>query len=163
MITYQITVTSKNLKALKLFFLVCCQNKNFNIKTTFFKKKTKKKKLTVLQSPHVYKKAQSQLEYKLFSINIKISSQNHSKSLVFLKKIKSKLFPEIKLQTKVTINKQNQFQLQNKALNPKKFTINNFNSFKINSNNKRSIITQKTLNYIKIFDCLGELILNQNI
>lgn len=163
MITYQITVTSKNLKSLKLFFLFCCQNKNFNIKTTFYKKKTKKKTITVLKSPHVYKKAQSQWEYKLFSTKIKISSQNSLKSLILLKKIKSKLFPEIKLQTKIIINKQNQFNLQNKALTPKKFTINNFNNFKINSKNKQIITTKKILNYIKIFDCLGELILNQNM
>ena len=161
MIIYQVTVTSKNLKALKLFFLLCCQNKNFNLETTFYKKKTRKKKLTVLRSPHVYKKAQSQFEYKLFSSKIKISSQNSSQSLVFLKKLKSKLFPEIKLHTEIIFNKKNYFQLQTKVLNPKKFSINNFNNYTINS--KKNTLNKKTLNYIKIFDCFGEIFLNQNL
>jgi Ribosomal protein S10p/S20e len=163
MINYYITSTSKNIKALKLLFLFCFnKNKSFNLKTTLYKKKKKKKKITVLKSPHVNKTAQAQLEYNFFSTTIKFNSHNASQYLVLLKKIKSKLFSEIKLQTKITINKQNYFQLQNKLLNPKKFTINNFNNYKIKKKNQ-DIILKQLLNYIKIFDCFGELNLNQNI
>lgn len=160
MITYQLTVTSKNLKALKLFLLFCQNNNVFlSTETTFYKRIKKIKKLTVLKSPHVYKKAQSQLEYRIFSIKILLSSQNALQYVVLLKKIKLKLFPEIKLQIKVIINKHTYFQLQTQYLNPKKFTINNFNNLHINKQYGNS---KKILNYIKIFDCFGELNLSQN-
>lgn len=161
MLIYYITATSKNIKALKLFFLLQHnKKKSFNLQTTFYKKKKKTTKITVLKSPHVNKIAQSQLEYNFFSTTIKFYSHNASQYLVLLKKIKSNLFSEITLQTKITINKKNYFQLQNKALNPKNFMINNLNKY---NKTNQYIIFKKTLNYIKIFDCFGELNLNQNI
>ena len=160
MINYQITINSKNLKSLKNFFLFCCQNKTkiSNLKTTFYKINKKIKTITVLRSPHVNKKAQSQLEYRIFSTKIRISLQNATQYLIFLKKIKLKLFPEIKIKTKIIINKQNNFQLQTQSLNPKNFIINN-----LNNNKNQNITLKKTLTYIKIFDCFGEFNLTKNI
>lgn len=168
MITYQITIVSKNPKALKLFVLFCCQNKkkSFNLKTTFYKIKNKKKIITVLKSPHVNKTAQSQLEYRIFSTKMLISLQNATQYLVFLKKIKAKLFPEIKMKIKFIIDKQNYFQTQNQALHPKKFTINTLTyhaNQKISLQQNLNVSNKKNLTYIKIFDCFGELNLMQNL
>lgn len=160
MITYQITATSKNPKSLKLFFLLFFKDNKFNLKKTFYRNKNKKKYITILKSPHVNKKAQSQLEYKLFSTKIVISAQNNSQYLILLKKIKSKLFPEIKIKTKIIINKLNQFQLQTQLLNPQNFSSNNFNNYKNRLINNNNI---KNLNHIKMFDYFGEINLIQNI
>lgn len=164
MLTYQLTITSKNPKALKIFFLFCFQNKKkiFNLTTTFYKKKNETKKFTILKSPHVNKTAQTQLEYRLYSAQIRISLQNASKYLILLKKIKTNLFPELKIKTQLLINKQNKFQLQTKLLNPRNTTLNTLNGSK-SKNKSKTMFLKKTLTYIKLLDCFGEINLTQNI
>jgi len=163
MINYQLTITSKNPKAIKNFLLFFFQKNFYNVETLFYKIKNKKKIITILKSPHVYKKAQAQLEYRIFSIKIKIIFPN-TQHLIMLKKIKSKLFPEIKIKIKLIVNKQNYFKSQIQALSPKNYTTNNLNQFKLKKINLQNLQTtnQKILTYLKIIDCYGELNLIQN-
>lgn len=150
---YNITITSKNPKSLKFLISFYFQNKNkvFNLKTKFYKKKQKKYIFTTLKSPHVNKKAQIQLEYKLYLIKIMLLATQVKTYLIFLKKIKSQIFPDIKIKIKIIINKKNMFYFNTKTLNPINFFINTFKTNK------------KSLTYIKTFDCFGELNLIKNI
>jgi ribosomal protein S10 len=163
MLTYKLTISSKNPKTLKTFLLFCFQNKKkiFNLNTTFYKNPTKIKRLTILKSPHVNKKAQTQLEYRIYATQIKISVKNSSKYLTLLKKIKANIFPDLKLKTQILISKQNNFQLQTKLLKPINFSLNKFSTNKISDSKTK--ISNKALTYLKLLDCFGEVNLNQNI
>jgi len=163
MINYQLTITSKNPKAIKNFLLFFFQKKFYTVEIKFYKIKNKKKIITTLTSPHVNKKAQSQVEYRLFSVKIKIVS-NNTQHLITLKKIKAKLFPEIRLKIKIIVNKQNYFSSQTKSLNPKNYTINKLNQLKLKKINLPNLQTnsEEILTYLKIFDCYGELNLIKN-
>lgn len=162
MITYDITIISKNKQALTFFllFLNKIKRPKINLVTNYAKQKFRIKKITTLKSPHVNKKAQNHFEYRLFSKKISISSYNEMKFLIILKKIKTKLFPEIKL-------KINFFSKKTKTnlLNPKNYYINSIlrkktKTQKFKSKNikiKNIEPCQKTKNYLKVFDCYGEL------
>merc|ERR1711862_878562 len=80
------------------------------------------KKITVLKSPHVNKKAQKKFEHRIFSKKISILVFNDMKFLIFLKKLKTKLFPEIRLKIEVTCDKKTVFKTD--LLNPSHFVIN---------------------------------------
>merc|ERR1711862_401002 len=73
--------------------------------TNYKKKETKIKKMTILKSPHINKKAQKKFEHRIFSKKISVSVFNNMKFLIFLKKLKTKLFPGIKLKIEVNCNK----------------------------------------------------------
>ena len=105
MITYEITVTSKNKQTLNFLFLFLNKIKQpkVSLLKTFSKQKTLVKKITLLKSPHVNKKAQKQLESKIFSKKIYIFSYNETKLLILLKKLKLKIFPEIKIKNSLKI------------------------------------------------------------
>lgn len=73
-----------------------------------------KKVFTLLKSPHVHKSAQDQFEYLLFSTNVNLYSFNSSNFLFILKKINSKLFPDVKIKVKFYVSDKN---LKQKELN----------------------------------------------
>lgn len=154
---YQITITAKNPKAVKFLLLFYLQNKSINLITTFYKKKRQKKIITVLKSPHVNKKAQTQFEYRIFSIKLTLETKNIHPHIILLKKIKSKLFPEIEIKTKITITKQNDFISQKQVLHPKNFIINQL-YFKTSTQNSKQIVS-----YLKLFDYFGEFNLTHNL
>lgn len=58
----------------------CLSNENLNVNSIFLP--TKKTRLTLLRSPHVYKKAKEQFENQLFSGLIKINIENNNKILI---------------------------------------------------------------------------------
>nr|QYJ09250.1 ribosomal protein S10 [Pleurosigma sp. mgcode 4] len=165
MITYDIKITSKNKQALTFFFLFLNKIKQpkINFLTNYEKQKTLIKKITILKSPHVNKKAQEQFEYRVFSKKISISSYNEMKFLIFLKKLKTKLFSEIKLKIKIFYN--NKEKTKNNLLNPKNYYINsiirkNQVNQKLQSKNIKIQPIKpcyKTKKYLKILDCYGEL------
>lgn len=123
--TYNLIINSKNQKS--LFKFVDFLNKNlvinFNYLKKSIKKKTGKKVITILKSPHVNKKAQEQFEIRLFSKQLKIDTTQTLKLLVFLKKINIYLFPDINIKIKFygSINKKN--LLQKKILNPDNLNV----------------------------------------
>ena len=155
MITYDIIIISKNKQALIFFFLFLNKIKQpkINLLTNYSKQKTLIKKITTLKSPHVNKKSQSQLEYRVFSKKISVSSYNKIRFLIFLKKFKTKLFSEIKFKIKIFSKKT--FH-KNSLLNPKNYSINSI-AIKKNTKIKNIKPCPKIKNYLKILDCYGEL------
>jgi ribosomal protein S10 len=170
---------------------------------------------TILKSPHIYKTAQEQIEYRRFSKQIIIFSFQILKYIILLKKIQTKLFPDIEIQIKFLVNNIIIKKKKLTVINPNNYTTKNYiknasiyNSIinktwqDINSNTKekcssinfldidtsiklqlirkhlmklkmfkirkkilnRSIIgilsrikKNQIINYIKLFDCFGEL------
>lgn len=126
MIQYHITITSKNKSSIKDFFIFTSKIfKNFNIITKYLKKKRSKKFLTILKSPHVNKTAQEQFETRLFTSQITVYySRKNLLFLIFLKKIKTYLFPDIKIKIKFSISKLLLEQTKFKIINPDNFKLN---------------------------------------
>ena len=165
MMICNITVISKNKQSLKFFFLFLNKIKQpkINLLNYYKKQKTVIKKIVTLKSPHVNKKAQKQFEYRIFSKKIIISSYNEIKFLILLKKLKTKIFPEIKFKIKLFFEKKK--KIKNNLLNPINYLINSLeinkkNFQKISSKNK--IIKNiepcyKTKKYLEILDCYGEI------
>ena len=169
MIQYHITITSKNKNSIKDFFLFLNKNfKNFNIITKYLKKKKSKKVLTILKSPHVNKTAQEQFETRLFTSQITIQySQKNLLFLIFLKKIKTYIFPDIKIKIKFTINKLLLEQTKLKIINLDNFKLNFFYKqlgnkklkYIKNYNKKHKRINLKQTQYLlQILDIYGSLI-----
>ena len=169
MLNYKIIIKSKNIHALNLFILFCLKKNLTNLKTIYIKKRKKIIPITLPRSPHVHKKAQEQFEYRIFSKTFKILTDNDIEYLIFLKKIKTKLFPEIKLKIVFLINKIKELTKRQNLIKPSNFFINKkyfcqkdqkykklyyFNSFNTH---------KKIKQYLKIFDCYGEIKLYKNL
>lgn len=162
MITYSITIFSKNKQAIKFFllFLTKIKQPKINILINYTQQKTFIKKFTILKSPHVNKKSQRHFEYRLFSKKILISSFSEIKILILLKNFKTKLFSEIKFKINFILKKKIS---TNNILNPKNYFINSFKKKFITKNFTKKIQIKtikpcnKTKNYLKVLDCYGEL------
>lgn len=168
---YCLTIVSKNKNTLKHFLKFFKNNEiiNFNFIQTYFQNKNKKKLLTLLKSPHVNKSAQEQFETRLFSNKVTIYSTKNFQSLIFLKKIKISLFPDIKIKIKFFVNKNLESKTQKQLLNPNNFKIAYFKNIvrkqtyntiscklkKMYNNEKKTI--KQTNSLLKIFDTYGEL------
>ena len=65
---FSVTITSRNKNSTNDFFLFFNENTVYksNVIKKYFQKKIEKKRLTILKSPHVNKKAQEQFESRLF-------------------------------------------------------------------------------------------------
>ena len=140
--------------------------KNFTF--TIKDKKKKKEKITVLKSPHVNKKAQTQFQSIIYSANIKCFSSNIKKNYIILKKIKNHLFPDIKIKINQTIfNKKAKF-LTNQLFLPKRSYYYQKTKILINQQkHKKKLLTfdkqlgekkkllGKTLQFLKILDNFG--------
>ena len=87
-------------------------------------RKKKKKKLTILKSPHINKTAQEQFEARIFSKKLIIYPIKNSKYLAFFKKIRNNLFSDIYIKTKFSLNKTAENNLKLKIFNPNNFKIN---------------------------------------
>jgi ribosomal protein S10 len=96
MSNYTLLVYTKNKNSLINFI-------NFfeeNLKQTFVKVsmgKKLKKTVSVLKSPHVNKTAQEHFKYVHFYVKLQITTFELKKKLLVLKKIKNKLFPDVKI------------------------------------------------------------------
>lgn len=166
--TFNIIVTSKNKNSINNFFLFCNKTIPFNLNVIQknFQKKTKKKKLTILKSPHVNKKAQEQFESRVFKKQFTIQITKTFKYLVFLKKLNTSLFPDIKIELQHMVNNKNIEKI--KIFNPYNFKINKYYEFKIYNLNLKYLkkktniskysLTKKTNPLLKIFDLYGEFL-----
>lgn len=126
---YKLTIISKNKKSAENCFLFFSNNMNelnVNIVKKYLKKKKKKNLLTILKSPHVNKTAQEQFESKLFSKQLSIYSSRNFKFLLVLKKIKTYLFPDVKLKVKFILNKNLSEKIKANIFNPSNFKLNVF-------------------------------------
>src|SRR6476620_2101567 len=131
---YQLTIISKNKKSAEngfLFFLKNSSELNLNIIKKYFQKKKKKNVLTILKSPHVNKSAQEQFESKFFSKQLSIYSSKNFQFLLFLKKIKTYLFPDVKIKIKFILNKNLSEKIGANILNPSNFKLNVLKKIKL--------------------------------
>ena len=165
---YHLTIISKNKTTLINFFKFFANKKliNINFLQKYFKNKTKKKFLTILKSPHINKSAQEQFEMRFFSKKTTIYSPKNFQSLIFLKKIKLNIFPDIKIKIKFFANKK--LKIKTQLLNPNNFQLNYYDSFikqssYVNSHqfikkpkNDKPPIRQID-NFLKILDSYGEV------
>ena len=157
---YHLTVTSKTKKSLYDFLsFLNSTSIDFNTIKKNFKNKKRKTKFTILKSPHIYKTAQEQFQSSFFSNKIAIYSNSNFQFLIFLKKIKNNLFPDLKIKIKFPINKNVANKTQTLILNPNNFKLNILNKL---LHQKNKIKKHKKKNYkeiehlIKIFDLHGE-------
>lgn len=171
MIQYHFIIISKNKYSIKNFFIFFNYTLiSFNIIKKYLKKIQKKKILTILKSPHVNKTAQEQFETKQFVSQITISySPKNLQILIFLKKIKIYLFPDIKIKIKFTVDKSFIKKTQSKILNPDNYKLDFFNKqLKKNTKHyknkhfsiKKKYILKQIEYFLKIFDIYGNLIRN---
>ena len=164
MIKYRIKIFSKNKQSIKFFFLILnkINQPKFYLFTEYKKQKTLIKKIIILKSPHVNKKAQSHFEYRIFSKILTILSYDSIKFLIFLKKLKIKLFPEIKIKINYYFfNKYNNnlLNFKNYIINSIKFKKNIFQKLKYKKiKTKNTQLNSKSKIYLNILDCYGELV-----
>lgn len=133
-----IEIYSKSYKSLNYFV-----NNFFNKKSvdklklillkSNLQKKKRKKILTVLKSPHVNKIAQEQFEQRIYKRQIKCFTFQGFLFLFFLKKIKIKLFSDIKIKICIIQNTNNlnnqiksNFDVNNYCLNSKQLKFSNY-------------------------------------
>ena len=147
-----IEITSSNIKSIRLFHKILLKlNKLKTIKFSIINtlnKKIKKKKFTVLKSPHVNKSAREQFETSFYTKMIKIYSYNPLLLLFIIKRIKNELNSDVGLKIYLKNNFSNFYKHLKSNLN-----INN--KFKKNNFLNESF----TKNYLKNLDIFGECIL----
>lgn len=140
---FNVTVTTKNKNSLIRFLLFLNNQLNKKHSFNFFLSSSKtfltlKKKITVLKSPHVNKKSKEKFQFVYFKFSFNFYSDDEKKDLFLLKKLKTFLFSDLKLQIKTDISyKRNS---KNLKVNP-----NNFKNFF----HKKSVI-------MTVFDSFGE-------
>jgi len=159
---YHLTIISKTKESINdfLIFLYNTSTK-FNTIKKYFKNKKRKKVLTLLKSPHIYKTAQEQFELNFFFNQTNIYSNDNFRSLIFLKKIKNNLFPSIKIKIQIPINRNLLNKTRIQILNPSNFKLGILQKYLNQKNrNKRDQKKnyQQVQNLLKIFDLYGELI-----
>jgi ribosomal protein S10 len=165
-----IKLYSKDKNSLKRFILLLQKINRKWKNLTFVSKSIKKrrKKITILKSPHVNKKAQTQYQTITYGTSIKYSTLEIKKNDILLKKIKNHLFPGVKMKIERTVLS-NQTQIKNQFLPKKVYYYNNKESqigkqkqknnlldFKNHTETKR-VLLQKTLQYIKMLDHYGKI------
>ena len=165
-----IQLYSKDKKSLKQFikFLKNIKNQWKNLIFSVKHKKKKRRRITILKSPHVNKKAQTKLQSIIYSTNIKCFSLNLKKNYIILKKIKNHLFPDLKIKIEQTIFDKKAKHLKNNLFLPQ--TLYYYQKAETFSNKqkqkkklltfkkqpeKRKIILKKTLHFLKILDHYG--------
>ena len=163
---------SKDKESLKRFRKLLKQiNKKWKNSTFVFKSiKKKRKRITVLKSPHVNKKAQTQFQSITYSTLVKYSSWEIKKNYILLKKIRNNLFPDVKIKIEQIVFVKNIKSLTKNQFLPKKNCY--YNSTKTFSSKqkekqkllisnkhikKKRILLKKTLQLLKVLDNYGNL------
>ena len=143
-------IYSKNFTSLNAFLVFILKIFENKLTKTFFltfqhSKPTAVKKITILKSPHVNKKAQEQFEYRIYKTQISLHTSQMLKLLKILKRIQFKLFADVNVKLRIGVNDR-KFNLKSrKRLNPNKPFLK--------TNHKRKL---KTISYLKLLDMYGE-------
>ena len=140
---FYLKISCKDEKILKKFIKFFFKIKSLPIFVKPFPKSKKRKFVTVLKSPHVNKTAQEQFEYCLFRKQLTLFSYKSFLLLILLKYLKFRLFPDLKFKIILFSNSTKLYKNVTNIINP-----NNFNSSFL-------------LNYLKIFDLHGEILLKK--
>jgi ribosomal protein S10 len=171
--TFNVTITSKNKNSVSDFFLFLLKNKtyNFNNLKKYFQKNKRKKRLTILKSPHVNKKAQEQFESRVFRKQFTIQTIKNFRYLTLLKRLSYNLFPDIDIKLKYVISSSDSIKLGLKAINPDYYKINKYYNLKANNLDLKNLdqlkqrntlpkllLAKKTSRLLKIFDLYGEFL-----
>ena len=146
-------ISSKSLKSLNKFTEIIKKiNTTSVLKTKIFgvEKKIKQKKVvSVLKSPHVNKTAQEQFENIVYGRRVLMCSYNYLLLFLLVKEISNKVSPELVIKIG--------FKLQNHVTtNTSKTFINPINQ-KLDNN------VRVAKEYLKLFDCYGELLIKQKL
>ena len=112
---YFITIGSKDKKSVRKFIKLLTEHlelEKLNLigKTTF--KKSRTRRISILKSPHVNKKAQEQFEFRVFLTTLIIETTQNFKILTLIKKTKNITFADIKVKVNVTIKKKSKSHLR---------------------------------------------------
>jgi hypothetical protein len=132
--------------------------------------------ITILKSPHVNKTAQESYESITYSYTIKTHSFRIQKYILFLKKLRNNLFPDIQTKVKIILEKKF-FNVENYCFKINNYRLDSIKTKKIQKwdskkykNKKKYIhskiclnLIKKTLNYFKIVDSAGEIEINKKI
>lgn len=124
--SYHLKFSSKDKNSLINNFFIVIQNSifNFNIIKKYFQKKTKRRILTILKSPHVNKSAQEKFSLYTYSKQLTIFPAKKLKYLYFLKKIKNAQLSNIKINIKYSSNKKKNKNQDIQIFNPNNFKLN---------------------------------------
>lgn len=168
-----IKLYSKDKKSLKRFteLLKKIDNKWKDLTLTCKSVKKKRKKISILKSPHVNKTAQTQFQLITYGTSIKVSHLEMKKNSILLKKIKNQLFPDIKIKIEQKIDAKKAKTLIRSQFLPKKVyyykSIQTFlkkqneknNLLVINNNTKnKKLLLSQTLKFLKVLDHYGRII-----
>mgnify|MGYP000560202819 CR=1 FL=1 len=176
-----IKVSSKNRNSILKFSFLIFKKLNFKIGSKVLLKnyvnaQKKRKIFTILKSPHVNKKAQEQFEIKLFSQKLIICTVYDVRFVYFLKNVKLRLFPDIKLKVEFSVNNKNYFKTQ--VFNPYNYKFQSYSFFlnqkTIFKHKKKNIQRMKYINnlaqnlkksatYLNILGIYGELFLEKSL
>lgn len=158
---FHLKVSSKNKKALDNFSTFLSKIETSPIFLKHFPKQKTRKFITILKSPHVNKTAQEQFEFRFYTKQFLIKSFIKPLTfLLFFKKIKNFSFPGINLEIKGLFEKRNKSKTLLKLINPDNVTLypsSNPSTIKQNLNKFNPTSAKK---YIQLFDCYGEIYLN---
>ena len=169
--TFNVTITSRNKNSIYNFFLFFNRTSLcvLNARIIYCQRSLKKKRLTVLKSPHVNKKAQEQFEFRLFKKQFSIEVTKIFKYLVFLKRLNYKLFSDIHIRLKRVVRNKSIIKSGLKIFDPNYCKLNTFYNFKkgfflrknllqIEEKNMASIclFRIKGIRLFKLFDLYGE-------
>lgn len=80
--TFDVIIKSKNQNSIAKLFSLLKKKKCNNIKK-YFQKKTKQKRITILKSPHVHKKAQEQFEQVIYNKQLSLYTIKNLTYLTF--------------------------------------------------------------------------------
>lgn len=139
--TFNVTITSRNKNSIYNFFLFFNRTtlSNLNARIKYCQKNLKKKRLTVLKSPHVNKKAQEQFEHRLLKKQFTIAVTKFFKYLVFLKKLSCNLFSDVNIRLKCAVRHKSLIKAGLKIFDPIYCKLDTF------YNSKKSFLTRENL------------------
>ena len=147
-------ITSSNSNSINLFYKILIKLKKLkNIRFSTINtlnKKIKRKKFTVLKSPHVNKDAREQFEILSYSKTITLNSYHPLLLLILIKYIKNKINSDVSIKIKFKHNLNNFYKHLKSNLN-----VNN----KLKKKKPLNKIFSK--NYLKILDIFGECVLKK--
>ena len=157
MSNFTILLYSKNKNTLNHFlnFFKNSEKQNFRITKKLLQKKKKKKRVSILKSPHVNKTAQKHFQYVYFYVSLSFKTHELQKNLGVLKKIKNQLFPDLKIVIKGTHKKKEHLSLKKITFYCQKFQKKNQKQF-------RTVMEQenlftKTISHMKVLDYYGKI------
>lgn len=166
----QITVSSKNKRSInefhKFFFNVVLLK--FNLIKKYFYGQQKRKLVSILKSPHVNKTAQEQFELNTYFRKYFIYLDQPSKFVYLLKKIKLRLFSDLKFIFKYRVSDNEKkfskiilFNPDNAKIGYKTPSVKSQRNFWKNKN-KQAAVT-KASRFIKFSSIHGEVLFVYNV